>query len=167
VSRQVLCFNRAQGNYLQRYPSKACYAVIRHNIRTYISAGVVQVIGSRKKAVEAIAQLELAQTSHDRDDGWRYFLEETDLTPGMDAVQATSRRWLELEIRESNLNRPSHNVAAEQSERRMKFMNDAANSPTRPQKALRSREALNDVTSRAEDAAQMLKHARRQRSKRV
>ena len=46
-------------------------------------------------------QLEESQTSDDRHDGWRYFLEETELTPGMDPEQATQQRWREFEARES------------------------------------------------------------------
>ena len=46
-------------------------------------------------------QLEESQPSDDRHEGWRYFLEETELSPGMDPEQATQQRWTELEARES------------------------------------------------------------------
>jgi hypothetical protein len=39
--------------------------------------------------------------SDDRHDGWRYFLEETELTPGMDPEQATRQRWREFDAREA------------------------------------------------------------------
>jgi hypothetical protein len=38
--------------------------------------------------------------------GWRYFLEETDLVPGMDADEATKLRQARLERRESGILRP-------------------------------------------------------------
>ena len=90
------------GTYLKRHDAKASFAIIRHNIRTYVSAGVVRVIRGKESAVQAIAELEGTQSPHDRDQGWRYFLEETDLTPGMDSEQATHRRWMQLESRESD-----------------------------------------------------------------
>ena len=90
------------GTCLKRHDAKASYAIIRHNIRTYVSAGVVRVIRRKHNAIRAITELEDAQTSHDRDEGWRYFVEKTDLTPGMDSEQATNRRWKQLESRESH-----------------------------------------------------------------
>jgi len=41
------------------------------------------------------------QTSADHQDGWRYFVEKSDLKPGMDPTEATYRRQSELAIRES------------------------------------------------------------------
>ncbi|HYU46981.1 MAG TPA: hypothetical protein VEK84_12505 [Terriglobales bacterium] len=46
-------------------------------------------------------KFEDCQTSADRHEGWRYFIERTDLKPGMDPAQATHRRQIELELRES------------------------------------------------------------------
>jgi hypothetical protein len=46
-------------------------------------------------------RLEEQQPSDDRHEGWRYFLEETELKPGMDPAQATRQRWTEFEARES------------------------------------------------------------------
>jgi len=45
--------------------------------------------------------LENCQSPADRHEGWRYFLEKTDLKPGMDPAQATNLRQTDLEIRES------------------------------------------------------------------
>ncbi len=86
---------------LTRDKSKASYAIIRHNIRTYESAGVVEVIDGRQKAETTMRQLEDCQSSEDRQAGWRYFLEKTRLKAGMDPSKATHRRQTDLEIRES------------------------------------------------------------------
>jgi len=48
-----------------------------------------------------LKKFEDCQTSADRHEGWRYFIERTDLKPGMDPAQATHRRQIELELRES------------------------------------------------------------------
>jgi len=89
------------GVFLTNHESKASYAIIRHNVRTYVSAGVVQVIRGQQNAARAVAELEQSQASDDRHEGWRYFLEETDLAPGMDPAQATQQRWTKFEARES------------------------------------------------------------------
>ncbi len=44
---------------------------------------------------------EFGQSEEDRYNGWRYFLEETDLAPGMNADEATKLRQVRLERRES------------------------------------------------------------------
>lgn len=57
-------------------------------------------------------KLEESQGSADRHEGWRYFLEKTDLKPGIDPAEATRLRQASLELRESkalqeaNLNPP-------------------------------------------------------------
>jgi hypothetical protein len=89
------------GAYLTRQEAKTSYAIIRHNIRTYISAGVVQVVRGQQNAALAMRHFEDGQASDDRQNGWRYFLEETELAPGMDPEQATQQRWMEFEARES------------------------------------------------------------------
>lgn len=89
------------GGLLVQHESRIAYAIIRHNIRTYVSAGVVQVIRGQQNATRAVAKFEESQTSNDHHDGWRYFLEETQLTPGMDAEEATRQRWLEFDAREA------------------------------------------------------------------
>ena len=82
--------------------SSASYAMIRHNIRTYISAGVVAIIQGKRNAESELKKLEDAQRPADRHEGWRYFLEKTDLKPGTDPLQATRQRQAQLERRESN-----------------------------------------------------------------
>jgi len=81
--------------------SNASYVIIRHNVRTYRSSGVVEVIKSRDEAEALLKKFEEWQTSADRQDGWRYFFEKSDLKPGMDPTEATHRRQSELAIRES------------------------------------------------------------------
>jgi hypothetical protein len=92
---------RAKGAFLRHHESNGSYAIIRHNVRTYASGGVVQVIRGQQNAARAITQFEGIQSSDDRHSGWRYCLEETELTPGMDPEQATRQRWLEFDAREA------------------------------------------------------------------
>jgi len=87
--------------FLTRDESKASFAIIRHNIRTYESAGVVQVVKGRENADTMLKNLTGGQSSADRQEGWRYFCEKTDLRPGMDPEEATQRRQAALELRES------------------------------------------------------------------
>jgi hypothetical protein len=84
-----------------RDESKASYAVIRYNQRTYVSGGVMAIVKGRESAESAVRQFEAGQSSGDRQEGWRYFLERTDLKPGMDPEEATSRRQASLDLRES------------------------------------------------------------------
>jgi hypothetical protein len=84
-----------------RDESKGSFAVIRHNIRTYESGGVMAVIRGKDSAETILKQFEQSQTSEDRHTGWRYFLEKTDLRAGMDPVEATNLRQSRLEMRES------------------------------------------------------------------
>ena len=79
----------------------ASYAIIRHNIRTYQSAGVVAVIRGKPSAESELKKFQDSQDSPDRHEGWRYFIEKTDLEPGTDPVEATQRRQAELDWRES------------------------------------------------------------------
>jgi hypothetical protein len=80
---------------------KGSFAIIRHNIRTYESGGVVSVVKGRTNAEAALMQFERGQSSDDRHIGWRYFLEKTDMKAGMDPTEATSLRQTRLEVRES------------------------------------------------------------------
>lgn len=77
------------------------YAIIRHNIRTFRSAGVVEVVKGKQLAEATLQKLETCQDSSDRHEGWRYFIEKTNQKPGVDPVEATQRRQQELEVRES------------------------------------------------------------------
>jgi hypothetical protein len=77
------------------------YAIIRHNIRTYRSAGVLAVIRGRHNAESELKKFEDSQDPSDRHEGWRYFVEKTDLKAGTDPTKATQQRQAELEERES------------------------------------------------------------------
>jgi hypothetical protein len=48
-----------------------------------------------------LAYFEGAQSNEDRNAGWRYFLERTNLKPGMDPEKATKLRQTRLDVRES------------------------------------------------------------------
>ena len=89
------------GLYLTQDHSSASYAIIRHNVRTYRSAGVVEVVRGKHQAESALLNFEASQTSSDHHEGWRYFLEKTDLKAGTNPGEATERRQAQLELRES------------------------------------------------------------------
>jgi hypothetical protein len=77
------------------------FAIIRFNSRTYESGGVMAVVKPRAAAEHLLRDYEFGQSQEDRHNGWRYFLEETDLAAGMDADEATKLRQARLERRES------------------------------------------------------------------
>jgi hypothetical protein len=81
--------------------SEFSFAVIRFNERTYRSAGVVAVIKGIESAQKTLNDFDWCQSPEDRRAGWRYFLEETDLRPGMDPDKATKLRQLRLDVQES------------------------------------------------------------------
>ena len=89
------------GLFLTRDDLTASYAIIRHNIRTYQSAGVLAVVRGKHTAESELKNFEDSQGSSDRHEGWRYFIEKTDLQAGTDPVDATRHRQAELEGRES------------------------------------------------------------------
>src|ERR1700722_20792372 len=80
---------------------KASYVVIRHNVRTYESAGVVEVVKGRQNAESTLKNFEAEQSSADRHEGWRYFLEKSTLKAGTEPAEATELRQAELESREN------------------------------------------------------------------
>src|ERR1700722_11847870 len=80
---------------------KASYVVIRHNVRTYESAGVVEVVKGRQNAESTLKNFEAEQSSADRHEGWRYFLEKSTLKAGTDPAEATGVRQAEMERRET------------------------------------------------------------------
>ena len=90
-----------KGPFLRRDDLTSSYAIIRHNIRTYQSAGVLAVVRGRHKAESELKKFEDSQHSSDRHEGWRYFIEKTELKAGTDPIEATQRRQAELEGRES------------------------------------------------------------------
>ncbi len=59
------------------------------------------VIKGRRNAEMKIEPFEGGQSKEDRNAGWRYFLERTDLKPGMDPEKATKLRQARLDIRET------------------------------------------------------------------
>jgi hypothetical protein len=81
--------------------TKSSFAVVRYNHRTYEAGGVVAIIKGRTNAESTVRQFETLQSSEDRQIGWRYFIEKTDLRAGMDPAEATQLRQSRLEIRES------------------------------------------------------------------
>jgi hypothetical protein len=94
-------FGVDKGEHLTHDEARASYVVIRHNVRTYESAGVVEVVKGRQNAESALKNFESGQSSADRHEGWRYFLEKTTLKAGTDPAEATVLRQAELESRES------------------------------------------------------------------
>jgi len=86
---------------MRRDDSKASFAIIRYNFRTYESGGVMAVIKGRGNAEMKIEHFGGGQSKEDRNAGWRYFLERTDLKPGMDPEKATRLRQARFDIRES------------------------------------------------------------------
>ena len=90
-----------KGEHLTHEELKASYVVIRHNVRTYESAGVVEVVKGRTNAESTLKNFEAEQSSSDRHEGWRYFLEKSTLKAGTNPAEATELRQAELERRES------------------------------------------------------------------
>jgi hypothetical protein len=86
---------------MRQHKSEPSFAVIRYNVRTYASGGVMAVIKGPSNAKMKIEHFEGGQSEEDRNAGWRYFLERTNLTPGMDPAKATKLRQARLDIRES------------------------------------------------------------------
>jgi hypothetical protein len=81
------------------------FAVIRFNEKTYMSGGVMAVVKGSESGQRALNDFEWCQTQEDRSAGWRYFLEETDLQPGIDPEKATKLRQLRLDLQESQAGR--------------------------------------------------------------
>jgi hypothetical protein len=81
--------------------SNHSFAIIRFNEKTYISGGVVAVVQGTESAQRTLNDFEWCQSQEDRGSGWRYFLEETDLQPGIDPAKATRLRQLRFDLQES------------------------------------------------------------------
>jgi hypothetical protein len=81
--------------------SDRSFAIIRFNEKTYISGGVMAVVKGTESAQRTLNDFEWCQSQEDRSSGWRYFLEETDLQPGIDPAKATKLRQLRLDLQES------------------------------------------------------------------
>jgi hypothetical protein len=80
--------------------ASASYAIIRYNVRTYRSDGVIAVIKGKQNANLQLKKYEDSQDSSDRHEGWRYLIDKTDLKAGTDPAEATQHRQDELEARE-------------------------------------------------------------------
>jgi hypothetical protein len=91
----------ATGDFLMPDESKAAFAVIRYNLRTYAAGGVMAIVKGRTNAEATKGQFEGGQSSQDHQEGWRYFIEKTDLKPGMDPQEATHARENRQDVRES------------------------------------------------------------------
>jgi len=87
--------------FLMRNKSTASFAIIRYNLRTYEPGGVMAIIKGRGKAEVTVGHFESEQSREDQFAGWGYFLERTDLRPGMDPQKATSVRQMRMDICES------------------------------------------------------------------
>jgi hypothetical protein len=101
VEAHTLRVGHKQGAYLTNDELKASYVVIRHNVRTYESAGVVEVVKGRTSAETILKNFEAEQSSADRHEGWRFFLEKSSLKAGTNPAEATQLRQAELEQRET------------------------------------------------------------------
>jgi hypothetical protein len=84
-----------------RDDATSSYAIIRYNVRTYRSAGVVAVVSGRHNAESELKKFEESQDSSDRHEGWRYLIDRTSLKAGTDPAEATRHRQAELDDRES------------------------------------------------------------------
>jgi hypothetical protein len=104
------------GLSLTRDDLTSTYAIIRHNIRTYRSAGVVEVVKGRQLAELKLQNHETNQDSADHYEGWRYFIEKTRLKHGIDPRDATLLRQQELESRESTAMRETKAIFPPESE---------------------------------------------------
>jgi len=63
---------------------------------------VIAVIRGKQNAELQLKKFEDSQDSADRHEGWRYFIEKTELKAGTDPAEATQHRQAELEGRESD-----------------------------------------------------------------
>jgi hypothetical protein len=87
---------------MKRNELSASFAIIRYNLRTYEPGGVMAIIKGRGRAEVTVQNFQSEQSRADCLAGWGYFLETTDLAPGMDPQKATSVRQMRMDVRESN-----------------------------------------------------------------
>ena len=81
--------------------SEFSFAVVGFNERTYQSGGVVAVIKGIEAAQRTLDDFVWCQIEENQRAGWRYFLEQTDLRPGMDPERATILRQVRSDRQES------------------------------------------------------------------
>ena len=89
----------ANGFHLTREDASASYVIVLHNVRTYRSGGVVAIVRGKDKAESTLKQFQESESSSSYHEGWRYFIEKTDLAVGTDPAEATNLRQAELEAR--------------------------------------------------------------------
>jgi hypothetical protein len=89
------------------------YAIILYNVRTYRSAGVIEVVRGKAKAETTRKAFEDSQSSTEQHEGWRYVFEKSDLTPGTGAEEATNQRQAALDQREAKETREEESREAE------------------------------------------------------
>jgi hypothetical protein len=77
--------------------TKSTFVIVRVNRRTYVSGGVVAVVKGRAAAENRLLEFEHGQCEEDRYAGWHFFLEETNLDPGLDPATATRLRQEQLD----------------------------------------------------------------------
>jgi hypothetical protein len=102
---ECACGFVANGFLVTLNDTSASYAIIRHNVRTYRSNGLIAVIRGKQNAELELKAFEDSQDSSGRHEGWRYFIEKTDLQTGTDPAEATQHRQAELEGREMKAQR--------------------------------------------------------------
>ena len=61
---------------------------------------MIAVIRGKQNAELQLKEFESSQDSADRHEGWRYFIEKTEIKAGTDPAEATLHRQAELEGRE-------------------------------------------------------------------
>jgi hypothetical protein len=81
--------------------ANSSFAVVRFNEQTYQSGGVVAVIKGIEPARTTLNDFDGCQSEENRRAGWRYFLEKTDLSPGMDPEKATTLRQVRFDLQEA------------------------------------------------------------------
>lgn len=81
--------------------SEPSFAVVRFNERTYQSGGVVAVVKDMESAQRTLNDFDWCQSEENRRAGWRYFLEKTNLRPGMDPEKATTLRQARFDLQET------------------------------------------------------------------
>lgn len=59
------------------------------------------MVSGRHNAESELKKLDDFQDSSDRHEGWRYFIDRTELKAGTDPAEATRHRQAELDARES------------------------------------------------------------------
>jgi hypothetical protein len=80
--------------------TESSFAIVMFNEHTYRPGEVVAVVKGMTAAQRILAEFILWQTPQNRREGWRYFLEKSDLEPGMDPSKATRLRQTRSDLQE-------------------------------------------------------------------